>query len=87
VNNPGIDWNMVGTVATIGGIFIVPLLAMIWKFAKSVDRMGIAVSAINDSIKAQWTRIDEHGVKLDEHGNRLVKVETKLEYHEKGGKS
>lgn len=66
-------------VATI----LILLVGTIWKFSKSVDRMSVAVSAINDSIKAQWARIDEHGVRLDEHGNRLVKVETKLEYHEK----
>lgn len=68
---------ILGAVGAFFGIFA--------RFSKVLDRNTFAINAINETIKAQWTRIDEHGLALDDHGNRIVKCETRLDYHEKGG--
>lgn len=68
---------------TIGGA-IAAFAALFVKFSQALDRNTIAINNINETIKAQWVRIDEHGEALDDHGNRLTKVETCVDMHLKG---
>ncbi len=68
---------VITALAFIGGIFVA-----IIKILQVIDRNTVAIDGLHGTVKAQWGKIDEHGETLDEHGNRIVKLETRLDYHE-----
>ena len=78
----------VGTVVAIIGIIITVLAFLggifvgIVKILQVIDRNTMAIDGLHGTVKAQWGRIDEHGEMLDEHGRKIVKLETRLDYHE-----
>ena len=67
---------------TIFGILI-GLVGTLWKFAKSVDRMNLTTASLEKTMAAQWKKIDEHGETIEEHSERLTKVETWKEIHDR----
>jgi len=56
------------------------LIAVMWKFSKSIDRNTQVTQQIVDVQKSQWNRIDEIACVQESHGTRLVKIETRLDY-------
>ena len=76
------DWIGVGLVF-IG--MIGAFAGVLWRFSKVVDKNTFVIFQLDQTIKAQWNRLDEHGDLLDIYGQRIVKVETRLDYHEKQG--
>lgn len=73
----GIIGIIIATFTFIGAIF-----AGIINILKVIDRNTVAIDGLHSTVKAQWDRFDAQGCILDEHGNRIVKLETRLEYHE-----
>lgn len=68
---------IIATLTFIGAIF-----AGIIKILQVIDRNTVAIEGLHVTVKAQWDRFDEHGEKLEEHGEKIVKLETRLTYHE-----
>ena len=73
-------WAMV--ILTAIGL-LAGLVATLWKFAKSVDRMEQTTRTITDTLKTQWKKLDAHSETLEDHGERLTKVETWKEIHDR----
>ncbi len=65
---------ILGLLGTLVGVMI--------KFSKSVDKNTFITTQILEAQKSQWARLDDHGCKLEDHGDRLVKIETRLDYPE-----
>ena len=60
--------------------FLGTIIAALWRFSKSVDRLSLATDQVTRVVEAQWKKIDAHGEALDDHQNRLVEVETTLKF-------
>ncbi len=73
------DWIGV-TIAFI--IMISTFATVLWRFGQVVDRNTFVIKQIDETIKAQWELIGQHQDKLANHGERIIKVETRLDYHE-----
>jgi len=58
------------------------LVAVLWKFSRSVDKNTIITQQILDQQKAQWDRIDEAHGGLKSHETRIVKLESWKEFHQ-----
>ena len=63
---------IVGLLGTLTGVML--------KFSKSVDRNTIITEQIASAQASQWGRIDEIACEQVKHGDRLVKIETRLDY-------
>jgi len=63
---------IVGLLGTLTGVMV--------KFSRSVDKNTLLTSQILDAQKSQWNRIDEVACVQEKHGERLVKIETRLDY-------
>jgi len=74
------EW--IGAGAAILGL-LGTLVGVVWKFSKSVDKLGFMIDKIDETIKSHWVKIDEHGETLTDHGVRIATIETRIDYHEK----
>lgn len=67
-------------IATLGGT----LIGVIWRTAKTILALEIRATALENSAKEEnevvWRRIDEHRKDIDNHADRIMKVETRLDY-------
>lgn len=55
-------------MVTIGGALL--------KFSSAVAKLTISMDNLNDWLKSQGARIDEHDGRLDDHESRIVEIET-----------
>jgi Tfp pilus assembly protein PilN len=56
------------------------LTGVMWRFSKSVDKNTLLTEQILEAQKSQWNRIDEISCIQDDHRDRIVKIETRLDY-------
>ena len=70
-------WAMFGITA-IG--FLGTIVAALWRFSKSVDKLSLATNQVTKVVEAQWKKIDAHTEQLDEHENKLTEIQTTLKF-------